>query len=202
MEILHITGPAPLYTNTFLALDGAGTAIAIDPAADAAAYLAQLEKHGAGLAAILLTHGHFDHVGAVRARKAATGAPVHLAQPDAGASRMLPLAPQDVDVFVQDGMALSFGGLSLRVIATPGHTRGSVCYLCGDTLFSGDTLFDGDVGRTDLAESVPAQMAQSLARLGREVPPGVQVLPGHEGFTTMAGQLAHNRWLAAACREG
>ena len=170
MEILHITGPAPLYTNTFLALDGAGTAIAIDPAADAAAYLAQLEKH--------------------------------LAQPDAGASRMLPLAPQDVDVFVQDGMALSFGGLSLRVIATPGHTRGSVCYLCGDTLFSGDTLFDGDVGRTDLAESVPAQMAQSLARLGREVPPGVQVLPGHEGFTTMAGQLAHNRWLAAACREG
>ena len=141
-------------------------------------------------------------MGAVRALKAATGAPVHLAQPDAGASRMLPLAPQDVDVFVQDGMALSFGGLSLRVIATPGHTRGSVCYLCGDTLFSGDTLFDGDVGRTDLAESVPAQMAQSLARLGREVPPGVQVLPGHEGFTTMAGQLAHNRWLAAACREG
>ena len=76
MEILHITGPAPLYTNTFLALDGAGTAIAIDPAADAAAYLAQLEKHGAGLAAILLTHGHFDHVGAVRALKAATGAPL------------------------------------------------------------------------------------------------------------------------------
>ena len=192
MEILHITGPAPLYTNTFLALDGAGTAIAIDPAADAAAYLAQLEKHGAGLAAILLTHGHFDHVGAVRALKAATGAPVHLAQPDAGASRMLPLAPQDVDVFVQDGMALSFGGLSLRVIATPGHTRGSVCYLCGDTLFSGDTLFDGDVGRTDLAESVPAQMAQSLARLGREVPPGVQVLPGHEGETRLSEERREN----------
>lgn len=151
MEILHLTGPAPLYTNTFLVLDGAGTAVAVDPAADAQAYLAQLEKHGAKLAAILLTHGHFDHVGAVRALKQATGAPVHLARADAGASRMLPLAPQDVDVFVQDGMALSFGGLSLRVLATPGHTQGSVCYLCGGTLFSGDTLFDGDVGRTDLA---------------------------------------------------
>lgn len=202
MEILHLTGPAPLYTNTFLVLDGAGTAVAVDPAADAQAYLAQLEKHGAKLAAILLTHGHFDHVGAVRALKQATGAPVHLARADAGASRMLPLAPQDVDVFVQDGMALSFGGLSLRVLATPGHTQGSVCYLCGGTLFSGDTLFDGDVGRTDLAESVPAQMAPSLAKLGREVPPEAQVLPGHEGFTTMAAQLANNRWLAAACREG
>ena len=163
MEILHLTGPAPLYTNTFLVLDGAGTAVAVDPAADAQAYLAQLEKHGAKLAAILLTHGHFDHVGAVRALKQATGAPVHLARPDAGASRMLPLAPQDVDVFVQDGMALSFGGLSLRVLATPGH---------------------------------------SLAKLGREVPPEAQVLPGHESFTTMAAQLANNRWLAAACREG
>ena len=107
-----------------------------------------------------------------------------------------------MDVFVQDGMALSFGGLSLRVLATPGHTQGSVCYLCGGTLFSGDTLFDGDVGRTDLAESVPAQMAPSLAKLGREVPPEAQVLPGHESFTTMAAQLANNRWLAAACREG
>ena len=97
---------------------------------------------------------------------------------------------------------LSFGGLSLRVLATPGHTQGSVCYLCGGTLFSGDTLFDGDVGRTDLAESVPAQMAPSLAKLGREVPPEAQVLPGHESFTTMAAQLANNRWLAAACREG
>ena len=187
MEILHLTGPAPLYTNTFLVLDGAGTAVAVDPAADAQAYLAQLEKHGAKLAAILLTHGHFDHVGAVRALKQATGAPVHLAR---------------ADVFVQDGMALSFGGLSLRVLATPGHTQGSVCYLCGGTLFSGDTLFDGDVGRTDLAESVPAQMAPSLAKLGREVPPEAQVLPGHESFTTMAAQLANNRWLAAACREG
>ena len=67
MEILHLTGPAPLYTNTFLVLDGAGTAVAVDPAADAQAYLAQLEKHGAKLAAILLTHGHFGHVGVVRA---------------------------------------------------------------------------------------------------------------------------------------
>ena len=195
MEILHITGPAPLYTNTFLALDGAGTAIAIDPAADAAAYLAQLEKHGAGLAAILLTHGHFDHVGAVRALKAATGAPVHLAQPDAGASRMLPLAPQDVDVFVQDGMALSFGGLSLRVIATPGHSAGSVCLLCGGLLFSGDTLFAGDVGRTDLPGGSWDTLRESLKKLCVAVTENVQVLPGHEEFSTMDRERANNRYL-------
>ena len=195
MEILHITGPAPLYTNTFLALDGAGTAIAIDPAADAAAYLAQLEKHGAGLAAILLTHGHFDHVGAVRALKQATGAPVHLARADAGASRMLPLAPQDVDVFVQDGMALSFGGLSLRVIATPGHSAGSVCLLCGGLLFSGDTLFAGDVGRTDLPGGSWDTLRESLKKLCAAVTENVQVLPGHEEFSTMDRERANNRYL-------
>ena len=202
MEILHITGPAPLYTNTFLALDGAGTAVAVDPAANVDQYCRALEQHGAKLAAILLTHGHFDHVGAVLELKQKTGAPVYLARQDAAASRMLPLSEQDVDGFVQDGMALSFGGLTLRVIATPGHTAGSVCYLCEDVLFAGDTLFDGGVGRTDFAESLPEQMMPSLAKLAREVPPDTQVLPGHESFTTMAAQLATNSWLVAACREG
>ena len=192
MEILHLTGPAPLYTNTFLVLDGAGTAVAVDPAADAQAYLAQLEKHGAKLAAILLTHGHFDHVGAVRALKQATGAPVHLARADAGASRMLPLAPQDVDVFVQDGMALSFGGLSLRVLATPGHTQGSVCYLCGGTLFSGDTLFEESVGRTDFPTGSMGKLVRSVKEKLFVLPEETKVYPGHGDMTTIGREKQYN----------
>ena len=201
MKIYHIPAAPPLYTNTFLLVGENGLAAAVDPAAGAQEYLRLLEQEGARLTHILLTHGHYDHVGAVEELQRKTGAKVWLAPQDACGGELFPFTTPD-NAYADGEEIRVDTDLAFRVIATPGHTRGSVCYLCGDTLFSGDTLFDGDVGRTDLAESVPAQMAQSLTRLGREVPPGVQVLPGHEGFTTMAGQLAHNRWLAAACREG
>ena len=201
MKIYHIPAAPPLYTNTFLLVGENGLAAAVDPAAGAQEYLRLLEQEGARLTHILLTHGHYDHVGAVEELQRKTGAKVWLAPQDACGGELFPFTTPD-NAYADGEEIRVDTDLAFRVIATPGHTRGSVCYLCGDTLFSGDTLFDGDVGRTALAESVPAQMAQSLARLGREVPPGVQVLPGHEGFTTMADQLAHNRWLAAACREG
>ena len=173
--------------------------IIVDPG-ESVSILHAIEENDWQPEAILLTHHHHDHVG---------GVPDLLARyphiPVYG-----PAETQDKGTtqVVEEGESIFILGCEFSVFATPGHTSGHLCFyskpylFCGDTLFSGDTLFDGDVGRTDLAESVPAQMAQSLARLGREVPPGVQVLPGHEGFTTMAGQLAHNRWLAAACREG
>ena len=105
------------------------------------------------------------------------------------ASRMLPLAPQDVDVFVQDGMALSFGGLSLRVLATPGHTQGSVCYLCGGTLFSGDTLFADGYGRTDLPGGSMAELAQSLKALSR-LPREDAIYPGHGESAPLESAMA------------
>ena len=89
MQIYHIVGPAPLFTNTFLAVDDAGTAVAVDPAAPVQEYLLGLEKHGAKLAAILLTHGHHDHVGTVAALKESTGAPVYMGREDAHGTRLV-----------------------------------------------------------------------------------------------------------------
>ena len=197
MEILHITGPAPLYTNTFLALDGAGTAIAIDPAADAAAYLAQLEKHGAGLAAILLTHGHFDHVGGVRGVAEAARCPVWLCEADTALPERLTAGPLYYTDTYADGDTVEVGGLRFAVLETPGHTPGSVCLLCENVLFSGDTLFAGSCGRVDLAGGVPAQMGASLKRLA-ELPGNYAVLPGHGPATTLDAERADNPYLREA----
>lgn len=197
MQIYHIVGPAPLFTNTFLAVDDAGTAVAVDPAAPVQEYLLGLEKHGAKLAAILLTHGHHDHVGTVAALKESTGAPVYMGREDAQGTRLLPLRPGQVEHDLADGDMLTFGQMTFRVLRTPGHSAGSVCYLCDDVLFSGDTLFAGDIGRTDLDNSDPAAMEATMRKLWAAFSGGedVQVLPGHGEFSQMREELAHNYYL-------
>lgn len=196
MEIYHIPGPAPMMTNTYLAVAD-GVAVAVDPAAGAEVYLESLQKHGARLAAILLTHGHYDHVGGAVALKEAAGAPIYMGLADAAGSRLLPLRPEQVDHGLEDGQTLSFGGLRLQVLATPGHSAGSCCFLCGDVLFSGDTLFAGDIGRTDLDNSDPAAMAATLRKLWQAFQDNraVQVLPGHGPFSSMDEELAGNEYL-------
>ena len=158
MEILHLRGPAPLSTNTFLVTDGK-VAAAIDPAAAPQEYLRLLKERGLALTHILLTHGHYDHVGAVEALRAATGAAVYLAKEDAQGGRLFPFTTPDEDY--RDGMTVPVGELAFTVYRTPGHSPGSVCLLCGDALFSGDTLFAGDIGRTDLAGGSMDDMQRS-----------------------------------------
>ncbi len=196
MKVLHLNGPVPLYTNTFLVLDEQGAAAAVDPAAPAGRYLELLEKNGAKLTHILLTHGHYDHVGAVRELREKTGARVYLAREDAVGDRLLPLMGSDVDEDYADGGEIAVGSLRFTAYRTPGHSAGSVCLLCGDVLFSGDTLFAGDIGRTDLENSDPQAMRRSLEKLCRAVHGEVQVLPGHEEFSTMEDERAHNPYLA------
>ena len=200
MEIMYLHGPAPLYTNSYIALDGEGAAVVIDPAAGAGQYREILEKKGAKLAAILLTHGHYDHVGAVRALRRETGAPVYLGRGDAAGSEIFPLGEQDVDGWYADGETLAFGGMRFAVTATPGHSQGCVCLLCGDVLFTGDTLFAGDIGRTDLAGGSMADMRKSLAKLAAlaGAQPDVQVLPGHGPFSTLGDEAQSNPYLMAA----
>lgn len=193
MEIFHIPGPAPLFTNTFLVTDGE-IAVAVDPAAAPEAYLAQLEQRGLKLTHILLTHGHHDHVGAAQALRQATGAKVFLAREDALGGRLFPFTAPDEDL--ADGQTLESGALRFRVYRTPGHSQGSVCFLCGDVLFSGDTLFAGDIGRTDLAGGSMADMQRSLEKLCRAIHEDVQVLPGHEEFSTLAAERRGNPYLA------
>ncbi|MBD5093636.1 MAG: MBL fold metallo-hydrolase [Subdoligranulum sp.] len=194
MKTYHIPAAPPLRTNTFLLIGENGKAAAIDPNADAAEYLRLLEEYGAQLTHILLTHGHYDHVGAVEALREKTGAGVWLNPQDTAGDRLFPFTTPD-HAYI-DGETITVDtDLAFQVIATPGHSAGSVCLLCGGLLFSGDTLFACDIGRTDLAGGDMDAMRQSLAKLCKAVTQDVKVLPGHEEFSTMDYEKEHNPYL-------
>lgn len=202
MQVYHIPGPAPLYTNSFLLIGSEGHAVAIDPNADAQRYLDVLEENGASLTQILLTHGHFDHVGAVAALRLATGARVHLNAADAAGAQDRRLFPfTDPDCAFADGEVLDVDDMRFHVIATPGHSAGSVSLLCGELLFCGDTLFCGDAGRTDLEGGSETQLLESLAKLAAQVPDAAQVLPGHGEFSVMEQEKRTNPMLRKALGE-
>ncbi|HIX93918.1 MAG TPA: MBL fold metallo-hydrolase [Candidatus Gemmiger excrementipullorum] len=199
MKIQHIPGLAPLYTNTFLLVTDAGHGIVVDPAAAPQAYLDALQAAGASLTHILLTHGHYDHVGAVADLRKATGCQVYMDPADAQGSAMLPLTRDQVDAPWPAGDKLEIDELTFRIYHTPGHTPGSVCLGCGNLLFSGDTLFAGSCGRTDLPGGSVRAMQQSLALLaGLPLPDDTQVLPGHESFTTLGRERRSNPYLNGA----
>ena len=129
MNIQHIHGVAPLYTNTFLIITNAKHGILID-AAEPGVYLKALDEAGATLTHILLTHGHYDHVGAVAALKKATGCKVYMDPVDAQGSQLLPLTP---DVLTDNWPAndeLTIDELTFQIYHTPGHTKGGVCLSC------------------------------------------------------------------------
>lgn len=196
MKIQHIHGVPPLYTNTFLIVTDAGHGIIVDPAAAPRTYLDALQQAGATLTHLLLTHGHYDHVGAVAALKKATGCKVYMDPADAQGTQMMPLTPDLVDEpWPADG-ALAIDELTFKIYHTPGHTPGSVCLLCGEYLFSGDTLFAGSCGRVDLPGGSARQMQQSLAALAAlPLADATQVLPGHESFSTLGQERRTNPYL-------
>lgn len=194
MKIYHIPAAPPLYTNTFLLVGENGLAAAVDPAAGAQEYLRLLEQEGARLTHILLTHGHYDHVGAVEELQRKTGAKVWLAPQDACGGELFPFTTPD-NAYADGEEIRVDTDLAFRVIATPGHSAGSVCLLCGGLLFSGDTLFAGDVGRTDLPGGSWDTLRESLKKLCAAVTENVQVLPGHEEFSTMDWERENNRYL-------
>lgn len=196
MKIQHIPGQAPLYTNTFLITTDAGHGILVDAAAAPQTYLDALQAERATLTHILLTHGHYDHVGAVAELRKTTGCRVYLDPADAVGSQMLPLTRDLVDENWPAGDTLTVDDLTFRIYHTPGHTPGSVCLLCGNLLFSGDTLFAGSCGRTDLPGGSMQQMQQSLSLLANlPLSEETQVLPGHEAFSTFGRERRSNPYL-------
>lgn len=196
MELQHIPGSWPLYTNTFLLFTPQGTALAVDPNADVQVYEKALADRGARLTHILLTHGHYDHVGAVAALRAATGAKVHLDPVDAVGSELLPLTPDLVDEPWPDAPTLTLDGVTFQLWRTPGHTPGGVCLYTEGELFCGDTLFAGSCGRVDLPGGDAAAMRQSLALLaGLPLPEDTRVLPGHGEASTLGRERRTNPYL-------
>lgn len=199
MKIQHIPGLPPLYTNTFLIVTDAGHGILVDAAAAPRTYLDALQRENAVLTHILLTHGHYDHVGAVAALREQTGCKVYMDPADAAGSQMLPLSLGLVDENWPEGDELTIDELTFRVYHTPGHTPGSVCLQCGGLLFSGDTLFAGSCGRTDLPGGSMAQMQKSLSMLAAlPLADETQVLPGHEAFSTLGRERRGNPCLNGA----
>ena len=200
MKAFHIVGPAPLCTNTFLLVTDAGHAVAIDPAADASLYEQALEQTGAKLTHILCTHGHYDHVGAVKQLKEKWGCKVYLDPADAKGNSSLPMTESDSGYV--DGGEIKVDELTFKTWHTPGHTPGSWVILCGDLFFTGDTLFHGSIGRTDLPGGSMMQMEESLQKLLElPVPDKARVLPGHEAFSTMADEKRHNYYLREFMEE-
>ncbi len=180
--------------NCCLVFDNKNNAVVIDPGEEAARILRNIEEQNLSVKAILLTHAHFDHIGAVKQVQAATHAPlwVHEAEIPALTDRnlsMMPIPyPLVADRVLHDGEQVTVGDLVFTVLHTPGHTAGSVCFLCEDTLFSGDTLFACGVGRTDFAGGDSRALWNSLQRLS-QLSPHTRVVAGHGEETTIGAEF-------------
>ena len=181
-------------TNCYMAWgDGSDSCILIDPGYEPEYLLEQLRSNRKTLAAILLTHGHFDHVGGVKELVAETGCKVYLCEHEKLAPMLTNGMLYYTDTY-KEGDTLQLAGLTLQVLHTPGHTPGSVCLLCEDVLFSGDTLFAGTCGRTDLPGGSYNEIVQSLARLAA-LPGDPKVLPGHGSASTMERERKTNPFM-------
>lgn len=180
-----------LGTNCYI-LEGDGGCVVIDPGDEAQVVLQFLGNRK--LAAILLTHGHFDHVGAVKELAAHTDCPVYLHAAEEVLPSNMTAGPLYYTHTYGEGDVLRLCGLEFSVLHTPGHTPGSVCLCCKDAMFSGDTLFAGSIGRTDFPGSDPAQMMKSLARL-KALETNYTVYPGHGESTTLNEEKRYNPFL-------
>ena len=200
MNIQHIHGVPPLYTNTFLIITNAKHGILIDAAAEPGVYLKALDEAGATLTHILLTHGHYDHVGSAGVLSREWKARIYCEPADCRGSQLFPM--KSADSGYQEGEKLTVDELTFTVWHTPGHTEGGVVLLCGDYLFVGDTVFQGSIGRTDLEGGSMQKMDASLRKLaGLPIPKETQLLPGHGDFSTYGEELETNYYIKAALRN-
>ena len=203
----------PVAENCFvLRADGSDRGLIVDPGEEAERILAAADELGIGVEAILLTHTHFDHVGAVAPVAKATGAPVYCPELEVPVLADImsfvpwpgfgPYESYDADEIVAGGERLELAGLGIDVLHTPGHSPGHVTYSIADerALFSGDVLFQGSVGRTDLPGGDGPTLMESLRTLVESFPEETTVYPGHMGVTTLGAERATNPFLSALAR--
>lgn len=205
MEILVIP-VGYLQENCYIAYDEDKVAVVIDPGDEGQKLVEAIRNRGLDVRYILLTHGHFDHTGAVMEIKNEFGAKLCVSGEDAEmlTDPQLSLAmrqrwkPEDIsiDLLLSDGDVIEAGKMRFEVIATPGHSKGSVTYRCENVLFTGDTLFQGDCGRTDLYGGSYEQIKASLRRLA-DLEGDYQVLPGHGPDSTLEEERLHNIYMGA-----
>jgi glyoxylase-like metal-dependent hydrolase (beta-lactamase superfamily II) len=199
----------PVQENCFVfRRDGAEQALVVDPGDEAERILGAVEELGVNVEAILLTHTHFDHVGAVAPVARATHAPVYCPKLEVPVLASImdyvpwpgfgPFESYDADETVEGGETLHLAGMDIDVHFVPGHSPGHVAYSVADehALFSGDVLFQGSVGRTDLPGGDWPTLAASIAKLLGALPPETDVFPGHMGLTTLGREAQTNPFLS------
>ncbi len=192
---IHTRTRGRYQTNCYLICpEGTRHCLIIDPGYEAAVIEERLAALGLRAEAILLTHGHFDHVGAVRQIAAETGCRVFLQEEDLSLPPSLTDGPlYYTDLYPASG-TLSLAGMEVRILHTPGHTPGSVCIIIDDVIFSGDTLFAGSIGRCDFPGSSIFRMRKSLAKL-KSLTGDYRVFPGHGEATTLNEEKQNNPYL-------
>lgn len=207
----------PVQENCFLfRQDGSDRALIVDPGEEPDRLLGAIDSLGVTLEAILLTHTHFDHVGAVAPVARATGAPVYCPEIEVPVLQDImafvpwpgfgPYESWDPEHTVAGGERLELAGFEIDVLFTPGHSPGHVTYAIPESeshppaLFSGDVLFQGSVGRVDLPGGDWPTLARSIGSLLDAHPDETTVHPGHMGLTTLGRERASNPFLAELAR--
>jgi len=205
----------PVQENCFIArADGSSRALIIDPGDEADRILAPVRELGLEVEAVLLTHTHFDHVGAVAPVARETGAPVYVSEierpvladimsyvPFAGIG---PYESYEADHVLRGGEHLELAGLEIDVLFTPGHSPGHLSFSIPSeqALFSGDVLFQGSVGRTDLPGGDWATLIASIGTLVESLPEDTTVYPGHMGITNLGTERRTNPFLGELTARG
>jgi glyoxylase-like metal-dependent hydrolase (beta-lactamase superfamily II) len=212
LEVRQLPVGAIAENCFLLRREGADRALVVDPGEEPERILAEAEAMGAQVEAILITHCHFDHIGAVAPVATASGAPVYCPKIEvpvlADIMSFVPMAgfgpyeSYQADEVVEGGEALELAGLTLDVISTPGHSPGHVTYSVRgeEAIFSGDVLFQGSVGRVDLPGGDGPTLLASIRALLDSHSPETAVYPGHMGATTLGAERATNPFLAELAR--
>lgn len=209
MRIIMLKPLSICDTNSYLVISEQNNAVLIDAPADADYILGEAKLYGCTIKKIFLTHGHFDHIGAVADLVDKTGCEVYIHVMDKRKltsedgmlanyfrSRGNRVYTGDVKVFTENDI-LTLDELEFDVLETPGHTSGSVCFICGTNMFSGDTLFARSIGRTDMPDGDMEMMKRSLVKIA-DLGGDLTVYPGHMGITTLKEERKYNIYLKSA----
>jgi hydroxyacylglutathione hydrolase len=207
MPVVDQFSLGPLGTNCYIVRESADAdvAVVVDPSGSAEEILRELARLDARCVAILITHGHYDHIHGVADLAEQTGAPVHMAErerlllenPSAFTPPDFEVRPYQPDVLLEGNETLDLGGVTFQVLPVPGHSPAHLAYAIDGALLSGDVLFRNSVGRTDIPGADWPTLIDSIAMLAQRYPGETAVYPGHGPETTLASELAENPFLEA-----
>ena len=189
MKIKRFVGGSLESNGYVISTKEKGSCYIIDPGYEPKKFIDFVEKEGLTLLGVILTHHHHDHVGGAAEIRDYRGAPVMMHETDAHVYK------GEADRQLKDGDVLDLDGEALKIFHTPGHTRGSVCILSekSKVVFTGDTIFDTDLGRTDLADGSPRDMAESCRNVIDKWSNEYTIYPGHDGSATMKQVRKYNQ---------